>query len=76
MIQIQIELCDDDNGNALFMHFCNSNHKSTMNTASKKQQHQRAEINFMLMRIQKGSDYRTTCGSLNLKLYIQPPTLL
>jgi len=38
-------------GNGLFMHFCDSTHDITQMQHEEKQQHQRAGINFMLMRI-------------------------
>jgi len=34
------------------MHFCDSNHEVTRMQQEEKQQHQRAEINFMLLKIQ------------------------
>jgi len=39
------------NGNGFFMHICDSTHEVTRMQQEEKQQHHRAEINFMLMRI-------------------------
>ena len=39
-------------GNGLFMHFCDLNHQVTWMQQGKKQQHQRAKVKFMLMKIQ------------------------
>jgi len=41
------------NGHGLFMHFCDTNHEVTRMQQEEKQQHQRAENNFMLIIIQK-----------------------
>jgi len=45
-------------GNGLFMHFSDSNHEVTQMQQEEKQQHQRAEINFILMRIQNLKTFR------------------
>jgi len=39
------------NGNGLFMHLCDSNHEIAQMQQEEKQQHQRAEIDFMLMKM-------------------------
>jgi len=42
------------------MRFCDSNHEITQTQQEEKQQHHKAEINFMLMRIQKYQKFQVS----------------
>jgi len=49
-----------ENGNGLFMHFCHSHHATTLMLQEEKQQHQRTEVNFMLMRTSKHQNLQSS----------------